>query len=45
VVGLLPSTLAHSMPHLVDINSDTLLAYHLPINKVIAAKRSSNNYY
>jgi len=27
----------------VDINPDTLLAYHLPINKVIAAIRSSNN--
>jgi copper/silver efflux system protein len=27
----------------VEINPDTLLAYHLPINKVIAAIRSSNN--
>ena len=27
----------------VEINPDTLLAYHLPINNVIAAIRSSNN--
>jgi Cu(I)/Ag(I) efflux system membrane protein CusA/SilA len=27
----------------VEINPNTLLAYHLPINKVIAAIRSSNN--
>jgi Cu(I)/Ag(I) efflux system membrane protein CusA/SilA len=27
----------------VDINPDTLLAYHLPINKIIAAITSSNN--
>ncbi len=27
----------------VDINPDTLLAYHLPINKVVAAIRRSNN--
>ena len=27
----------------VEINPDTLLAYHLPINKVIAAIRGSNN--
>lgn len=27
----------------VEINPDTLLAYHLPINKVIAAIRDSNN--